>query len=114
MRYFLTAGLLSLTLLLGSTSAARADGFGFNFSYHASGSFGFNIGGCGSGGGCWPCPYDHCAYAPYFEYGWPTSVPVYPGSAPGYGFAPPYVQPPSPYSIPTPPPAYAPYYWSPR
>jgi hypothetical protein len=117
MRNFLTAGLLSLTLLAVGVSQARADGGGWGFSWHASGSFGINFGsGCG-GGGCCPDPYAGCAYAPYFQYGWPQSVPVYPGVAPGYGFAPtPWSLPPSPYIGPyfAPQAINPPYYWSRR
>ena len=92
MRQLRTVGLMGLALLLFGASQARADG-GFGWTLQTSGHLCINFVPY-----CIPnSPYSSCAYAPYYQYGWPTHIPVYPGVEPGFGFAPtPWVLPPTP------------------
>jgi hypothetical protein len=112
MRRLLTVGLLSLALMVVGASRAKAGGYTYGYTCQSSAHFSFNfvpycIPNC-------PKPYDSCAYAPYFQYGWPHSFPVYPGVEPGFGFAPtPWVLPASASGVNPACPA-APAYWNPR
>jgi hypothetical protein len=114
MRRLLTVGLLGLALVVVSASRAKADGFGYCYQSSGHISFNFKFSPCCGDSN----PYGSCAYAPYFQNGWPTSMPVYPGVAPGFGFAPtPYILPPTPYIVdPTclTGRGCAPAYWKPR